>query len=100
FLLDEEPVIDKQYSIARTGGSVMGYGELGGSLTMPVAPLAQMLGVKAVHAGLGYKMLYGIGFAEVTADGEGFKVEEDPLTGAPKVKDAVDARVKIVSGEK
>lgn len=100
FLLDEEPVIDKQYSIARTGGSVMGYGELGGSLTMPVAPLARMLGVKAVHAGLGYKMLYGIGFAEVTADGEGFKVEEDPLTGAPKVEDAVDARVKIVSGEK
>ena len=98
FLLDEEPVIDEHYSIARTGGSAMAYGELGGSLTVPVAPLARMLGVKAVHAGLGYKTLYGIGFAEVTTKGEGFEVVEDEH-GRPVVEN-FDAEITIVSGEK
>lgn len=94
-----EPRENTLYTIARSGGSVMGYGEVGGTLTVPVAPLAKALGVKAVHAGAGLKMLYGLGFAEITTEGsKGFEVVEDLVTGV--LTPDGDAKLTIVSGEK
>lgn len=66
--------MDRTYSLKNSGGKVLSYGEVGGGLALPVTPLARALNVKQVHVGAAYKWVYGVGFAEVTGVGEGFRI--------------------------